>query len=90
MDANLEAEIVARESALLKAVTTNDVALLDDLLHDELERVNDPVFFHQFAAHAAQHNLLYVTAREASGSAAPRRATGWSARSAMTSSWPSR
>jgi methyltransferase-like protein/2-polyprenyl-3-methyl-5-hydroxy-6-metoxy-1,4-benzoquinol methylase len=31
------------------------------LLHDELERVNDPVFFHQFAAHAAQHNLLYVT-----------------------------
>jgi ketosteroid isomerase-like protein len=36
MDANLEAEIVARETALLRAVTTNDVALLDDLLHDDL------------------------------------------------------
>ena len=36
MDPNLEAEVVARETALLNAVTTNDVALLDDLLHDEL------------------------------------------------------
>ena len=36
MDPNLEAEIVAREDALLRAVTTNDVALLDDLLHDDL------------------------------------------------------
>ena len=36
MDATLEAEIVARENALLTAVTTNDVALLDDLLHDDL------------------------------------------------------
>ena len=36
MDANLEAEIVARETALLNAMTTNDVALLDDLLHDDL------------------------------------------------------
>ena len=36
MDPNLEAEIVARENALLKAMTTNDVALLDDLLHDDL------------------------------------------------------
>jgi hypothetical protein len=32
----LEAEIVAREDALLRAITTNDVALLDDLLHDDL------------------------------------------------------
>lgn len=36
MEASLEAEIVVRETALLKAVTTNDVALLDDLLHDDL------------------------------------------------------
>jgi len=36
MDANLEAEIVRRENALLAAVMTNDVALLDDLLHDDL------------------------------------------------------
>ena len=36
MDATPEAEVVAREQALLRAVTTNDVALLDDLLHDDL------------------------------------------------------
>lgn len=36
MDQNLEAEIVAREDAMLEAITTNDVALLDDLLHDDL------------------------------------------------------
>jgi ketosteroid isomerase-like protein len=36
MDPNAEAEIVAREHALLRAITTNDVALLDDLLHDDL------------------------------------------------------
>lgn len=36
MDATLEAEIVRRENALLTAVTTNDVVLLDDLLHDDL------------------------------------------------------
>lgn len=36
MNQNLEAEVVAREEALLRAVTTNDVALLDDLLHDDL------------------------------------------------------
>jgi hypothetical protein len=36
MEPNLEAEIVAREDALLRAITTNDVALLDDLLHDDL------------------------------------------------------
>ena len=33
---SLEAEIVRRENALLAAVMTNDVALLDDLLHDDL------------------------------------------------------
>jgi hypothetical protein len=36
MGANLEAEVAAREDALLRAITTNDVALLDDLLHDDL------------------------------------------------------
>src|SRR5215218_2842735 len=36
MIATLEAEVIAREHALLRAVTTNDVALLDDLLHDDL------------------------------------------------------
>ena len=36
MDPNLEAEIVAREAALLRAIITNDVALLDDVLHDDL------------------------------------------------------
>ena len=36
MAPHLEAEIVAREDALLRAITTNDVALLDDLLHDDL------------------------------------------------------
>ena len=36
MDSTLEAAIVAREQALLRAITTNDVSLLDDLLHDDL------------------------------------------------------
>ena len=36
MDPTLEAEIVSREQALLRAITTNDVSLLDDLLHDDL------------------------------------------------------
>jgi hypothetical protein len=36
MDPALETEIVAREESLLRAITTNDVALLDDLLHDDL------------------------------------------------------
>ena len=31
------------------------------LLHDELEAVNDPVYFHEFAAHATRHGLQYVT-----------------------------
>ena len=36
MEQNLEDEIVAREDALLRAITSNDVALLDDVLHDDL------------------------------------------------------
>jgi methyltransferase-like protein/2-polyprenyl-3-methyl-5-hydroxy-6-metoxy-1,4-benzoquinol methylase len=30
------------------------------LLHDELEEVNDPIYFNQFAARAAQHGLQYA------------------------------
>jgi len=36
VDTTLEAAIGAREQALLRAITTNDVASLDDLLHDDL------------------------------------------------------
>jgi hypothetical protein len=36
VDTSLEAQIIAREDDLLRAITTNDVALLDDLLHDDL------------------------------------------------------
>ena len=31
------------------------------LLHDELEDVNDPIYFHQFAERAAQHGLQYLS-----------------------------
>lgn len=34
------------------------------LLHDELEAVNQPVYFHEFAEHAAQHGLQYLTESE--------------------------
>jgi methyltransferase-like protein/2-polyprenyl-3-methyl-5-hydroxy-6-metoxy-1,4-benzoquinol methylase len=30
------------------------------LLHDELETINHPVYFHQFMDHAAQHGLQYL------------------------------
>ncbi len=30
------------------------------LLHDELEATNEPVYFHQFAEHAARHGLQYL------------------------------
>lgn len=30
------------------------------LLHDELAEVNEPVYFHEFAAHAARHDLQYL------------------------------
>src|SRR4029453_8988147 len=36
LEASVKAEIGAREQALLRAITTNDVSLLDDLLHDDL------------------------------------------------------
>ena len=42
----------------LKHLNTSSDAYL---LHDELEEVNDPVYFHEFAAHAERHGLQYVT-----------------------------
>lgn len=33
-------------------------------LHDELEAVNDPCYFHEFLAHAEQHELAYVADAE--------------------------
>ncbi len=30
------------------------------LFHDDLAEINDPVYFHQFAAHAARHQLQYL------------------------------
>ena len=30
------------------------------LLHDDLAEVNDPVYFHEFVAHAAEHGLQYL------------------------------
>jgi methyltransferase-like protein len=32
----------------------------ETLLHDDLAAVNDPVYFHEFATHAAQHGLQYL------------------------------
>ncbi|MEM7537603.1 MAG: class I SAM-dependent methyltransferase [Chloroflexota bacterium] len=34
------------------------------LLHDEMEAVNDPVYFYQFAEHIAQHGLRYLVEAE--------------------------
>lgn len=34
------------------------------VLHDELEDVNDPVYFHEFARHAARHGLQYLSEAE--------------------------
>ncbi|MBL8058457.1 MAG: methyltransferase regulatory domain-containing protein, partial [Anaerolineales bacterium] len=31
------------------------------LLHDELEDINEPVYFHEFMAHAGRHDLLYLS-----------------------------
>lgn len=34
------------------------------LLHDELEEVNDPVYFHEFVEHAGRHGLQYLVEAE--------------------------
>lgn len=36
MDTSYQDQVIARENSLLEAMTTNNVALLDDLLHDDL------------------------------------------------------
>jgi methyltransferase-like protein len=36
------------------------------LLHDELANVNDPVYFHQFMAHATRHGLQFLAEAEIS------------------------
>ena len=45
----------------LKGVSARGNAFL---LHDELERVNDPVYFSQFAGHAARHGLQFLAEAE--------------------------
>jgi methyltransferase-like protein len=50
-------------------ILKNEADLLDEasdtyLFHEVLEEVNHPIYFHEFAAHAASHGLSYVgTAR---------------------------
>ena len=54
--------------AFLRAYEANVMPKLADepgsadalLLHDELEAVNAPVYFHQFAEHAARHGMQYL------------------------------
>jgi methyltransferase-like protein len=46
-------------------ILKNEADLLDEasdtyLFHEVLEEVNHPVYFHEFAAHAASHGLSYV------------------------------
>jgi len=41
-------------------VLNNDVRKDATLLHDELETINQPVYFHEFARHAAAHGLQYL------------------------------
>jgi methyltransferase-like protein/SAM-dependent methyltransferase len=42
------------------------------LLHDELEEVNEPVFFHDFMSRAAGHGLQFLAEAEAGPMLAPR------------------
>jgi SAM-dependent methyltransferase len=56
---------VAAARAMLQALPDEEAALLtscpDDILfHDILAPVNDAFYFHEFAAHAAQHGLRYL------------------------------
>jgi hypothetical protein len=51
--------------ALEKAVAAQAVELLERtdsaLFHDDLSEMYEPVYFHDFVAHAARHNLQYVS-----------------------------
>lgn len=52
-------------NALEKAVAAQAVELLERtdsaLFHDDLSECYEPVYFHEFAAHAARHGLQYVS-----------------------------
>lgn len=60
----LHAGIPEKRSAYRAAVLSHTQRLLDEppgsLLHDDLEADSDPVYFHQFAAHADRHGLQYL------------------------------
>ncbi len=56
--------IPKKRSAYRTAVVEHTQRMLDEppgsLLHDDLEADSDPVYFHQFAAHADRHGLQYL------------------------------
>ena len=52
---------IAAARRFLKAHDAPEADLPDDILyHDDLAPINDPVWFHEFAAHAARHRLQYL------------------------------
>jgi methyltransferase-like protein/SAM-dependent methyltransferase len=53
--------MLASHDAFLKQELSGRAANNDAyLLHDHLEEINEPVYFHQFAEHAARHELQYL------------------------------
>ncbi len=59
------AALLAESRRLLAQLPHEEAAALleqeDDILfHDDLAPINHPVWFHEFAAHAARHNLQYL------------------------------
>jgi methyltransferase-like protein/SAM-dependent methyltransferase len=58
---SMYADVVA---ARTEEASSQDYALV---LHDELEEVNEPVYFHQFIEQAEQHGLQYLTEADFSG-----------------------
>ena len=59
------AALLAESRRLLALLPHEEAAALleqeDDILfHDDLAPINHPVWFHEFAAHAARHNLQYL------------------------------
>ncbi len=46
----------------MRSTQLSGLGLWDDvaLLHDELEKINDPIYFYQFAERAARHGLQYL------------------------------
>lgn len=65
LETDLYGSFLAAYRQLLTVRRDSSLARHDALLyHDELEAVNDPVYFHQFAEHAAQYGLRYVAEAE--------------------------